>query len=72
MPTKRRKLGPRRINRPIPLWAAQLLAGERPDRRDPETEAGLFAWLIGDPIPGLPPRDSEEARRLIDEVGGDL
>jgi hypothetical protein len=69
MPTKRRKLPPTRINRPMPHWAWQLLNGERPDRRDPETEDGLFGWLIGDAVPGLPPYDSDEGCRLRAAVG---
>lgn len=70
MPTKRRKIRPRRIGRQIPSWATQLLAGEPPDRRDPEVESGTFAWLIGEAIPGLPLYGTPEARRLIERVGG--
>ena len=72
MPTKRRRIGPKRINQPVPLWAQQLLNGERPDRRDPEVEAGTFAWLLGDPVPGLPPYDSDEGASLRERVGGGL
>jgi hypothetical protein len=73
MPTKRRRIGPKRINQPMPMWAWQLLNGERPDRRDPEVEAGMFAWLLGDPIPGLPDYETAEAHRLRDrsEAGSD-
>jgi hypothetical protein len=72
MATKRRKIGPTRINQPVPLWAWQLLHGERPDRRDPEVESGLFGWLLGDPVPGLPPYDSDEGVRLRHGAGGGL
>jgi hypothetical protein len=68
--TKRRKILPRRIGRPIPSWVAQLLAGKQPDRRDSEVEMGLFAWLIGDAIPGLPDHDTIEAEQLIERAGG--
>jgi hypothetical protein len=54
----------------VPAWAQLLLAGERPDRRDPEVEVGLFAWLIGDAVPGLPPYGTPDACRLIEDVGG--
>jgi hypothetical protein len=72
MPTKRRKIGPKRINQPMPLWAWQLLHGERPDRRDPEVESGLFGWLLGDPVPGLPEYSSPEGQWLRERVGGGL
>jgi hypothetical protein len=62
--TKRRKIPPRRINEPAPLWAERLLAGERPDVRDLEVECGMLGWLIGDRVPGLPPYDSAEGARL--------
>jgi hypothetical protein len=70
MATKRRKILPRRIGRPVPPWAERLLAGEQPDRRDPEVESGTFAWLIGEVIPGLPDYDTLEAARLIERAGG--
>jgi hypothetical protein len=70
VPTKRRKIPPRRINEPVPEWAQLLLAGEQPDRRDPEVEVGLFAWLIGDPVAGLPDHDTIEAEQLIARAGG--
>jgi hypothetical protein len=69
MPTKRRKVPPRRIGRPVPAWAQLLLAGERPDRRDPEVEVSMFGWLLGDAIPGLPDYDTPEAARLRDVAG---
>jgi hypothetical protein len=70
MPTKRRKIGPRRIKRPIPFWCAQLLAAQRPDW-GPETEQGLFDWLVGDRDDelGLPPWESAEGQQLRDAVG---
>jgi hypothetical protein len=70
MPTKRRKIPPRRIGRPAPAWAQLLLAGERPDRRDPEVESGMFGWLLGDAVPGLPDYDTLEAAQLIERAGG--
>jgi hypothetical protein len=72
MPTKRRRIGPKRINQAPPHWAWLLLNGERPDRSDPEVEVGLFSWLLGDPIPGLPPYDSDEGAWLRNRVGGQL
>ncbi|MCC2663574.1 MAG: hypothetical protein K0S35_1496 [Geminicoccaceae bacterium] len=69
MPTKRRKVLPRRIGRPVPAWAQLLLAGKRPDRRDPEIEVGMFGWLLGDAVPGLPDYDTPEAARLRDVAG---
>lgn len=70
MPTNRTRRRRPRLDVRIPDWAARLLAGERPDRRDPEVETGAFSWLIGDVIPGLPPYESAEARRLIARAGG--
>jgi hypothetical protein len=72
MATKRRRIGPRRINQPAPLWVQQLLHGIRPDRRDPATELGMFDWLIGDRDDqlGLPPYDSDEGHWLRRRVGG--
>jgi hypothetical protein len=72
MPTKRRRIGPARINQPVPHWAWLLLNGELPDRRDPEVEAGMLGWLIGDQVPGLPDYESPEARELRARVGGEL
>jgi hypothetical protein len=69
MTTKRRKIGPRRINESIPHWAMQLLRGERPDRRDPAVEVGLFGWLLGDPVAGLPEYESDEGCRLRQQAG---
>jgi hypothetical protein len=70
MPTKRRKVPPRRIGRPVPDWAQQLIAGKQPDRRDPDVETGTFDWLLGDAVPGLPDYDTPEADRLIERAGG--
>jgi hypothetical protein len=70
MGTKRRKLPVRRLNEPVPVWALQLLHGIKPDRRDPETEAGMFGWLIGDRVSGLPDYESDEAEWLRRRVGG--
>jgi hypothetical protein len=60
---------PRRIGQPTPAWARLLLMGEQPDCRDPEVEMGVFGWLIGDDVPGLPPYDTPEAARLREAVG---
>jgi hypothetical protein len=70
--TKRRRIGPTRVNRPMPLWAWQLLNGQLPDRNDPEVEAGTLGWLLGDEVPGLPEYSSDEGRQLRDRVGGGL
>jgi hypothetical protein len=70
MATKRRRIPPRKINERTPAWAMQLLAGERPDRNDPEVEAGLFGWLLDDHVPGLPSYSSEAGQKLRDRVGG--
>jgi hypothetical protein len=61
---KRRKIPPRRIAEPVPFWAQQLRAGIEPDRSDPEVEDGLFGWLLGERVPGLPDYDSDRAERL--------
>ena len=67
---KRRKVLPRRIGH-VPDWARQLLAGQQPDRSDPEAEAGLFGWaFLDDQVPGLPPCDLPEGVRLIHRAGG--
>jgi hypothetical protein len=64
MATKRRKIPPRRINEPTPLWAQRLLAGERPER-DSAEDVEFFNWAFcGDPVPGLPPADSPEGYQL--------
>jgi hypothetical protein len=64
MPTKRRKLPPRRINDPVPHWAARLLTGELPGRDGDDWEEFVSWKFFGDPVPGLPDPMSAEGRAL--------
>ena len=64
MPTNRPRRRRPRIDNQIPPWAERLLAGEPPER-DSEEGHSYFGWLyFDDPVPGLPPPDSDEGRAL--------
>jgi hypothetical protein len=65
MATKRRKIGPRLINQPVPPWAVRLVnEGVRP-REGEDGSHEWFGWLYcGDAVPGLPSADSPEGQRL--------
>lgn len=60
MPTKRRKVPPRRIGQDVPVWAQRLIEGELPVYDSPE-HVDLVDWLYFDePVAGLPPARSAE------------
>jgi hypothetical protein len=64
MPTKRRRIPPRRVNQAAPAWAARLMAGELPER-DGDEWSEYVDWLyFGAEIPGLPDPMSYEGRQL--------
>jgi hypothetical protein len=66
VPTKRRKIPPRRIGGAMPEWARRLVeTGEEPPRDGGAVESEYFGWLfLGEPIPGLPPHGSEEWKAI--------
>jgi hypothetical protein len=61
MATKRRKVGPRAINRAVPEWARRLLEhGEEPERGS-DASIAFFGWLfLGEEVGGLPPAETPE------------
>jgi hypothetical protein len=65
--TKRRKIGPRAINRAVPNWVQRLVEhGEEP-LLGSEGEIDLVGWLFwGEPVPGLPPIDTPEGWAIWD------
>jgi hypothetical protein len=61
--TKRRRIAPRIIHRPI--WAQDLLEGVRP-RAGTEAYDGLVGWRhFHDQVAGLPAAYSDEGRALL-------
>jgi hypothetical protein len=64
LPTKRRKIPPKRINELMPAWAERLLAGERPAPGSDDEQAMVGWQYFGDPVSGLPDPMSEEGYRL--------
>jgi hypothetical protein len=69
MPTKRRKIGPRRLA--PPWWVQALRRGEQLDRTDERVRDGLFVWLWGidDAKLRLPEYGSPEGERLRRNAG---
>jgi hypothetical protein len=67
VPTKRRKIVPRRVNGPVPEWAARLLAtGERPEWNTEDHDA-FAGWFLGDEVPGLPDAHSPAGCKLRED-----
>lgn len=67
MPTKRRKIGPRKINRDTPPWAVRFLEdGVTPkEEEDPEGHDQWVGWaFFGESVSGLPDERSPEGQRL--------
>jgi hypothetical protein len=65
MPTKRRKILPKRINQPVPQWAQDLLEGRMP----PNDCDGFVDWyFFGDTVQGLPSALSNEGVDLVAEA----
>ena len=64
MPTKRRRILPKRIGRQVPEWAKQLLAGRLPP--EPADCEGYIGWRwFDEDTPGLPSSTSDEGLALI-------
>jgi hypothetical protein len=60
VPTKRRKIPPKRINEPVPAWAERLPGGKRPQYGTGKHD-DYIGWLyFGDRVPGLPDPMSPE------------
>jgi hypothetical protein len=65
MATKRKKLPPRRVNQPMPAWAARLINDGVAPREGDDGSDEWFGWMFcGDAVPGLPAADSPEGQRL--------
>jgi hypothetical protein len=63
--TKRRRIGPARINRSAAPWVADWLAGISPPTNSAE-DIALCEWTFGwAPVAGLPPRQSPEGCALL-------
>jgi hypothetical protein len=61
MATKRRKIPPTRINRPIPAWAWRLLSEEVEPQAGSDGYDQWFGWAFcGESVPGLPDRLTED------------
>ena len=69
MPTKRRKIPPRRIGGGVPEWAKRLVEhGEEPPTNS-EAEVQYCGWLFWDEvISGLPPSESDEGWRIRSKI----
>jgi hypothetical protein len=66
MPTKRTKIGPRKVNRDVPEWVMRYLEdGTEPEYDTPE-HLQFVEWVFFDePVPGLTDDDLPDHARAV-------
>jgi hypothetical protein len=69
MPTKRRKIPPRRIGGGTPQWARDLVERGVEPPTNSEAEVAYVGWLFFDEsVPGLPPAESDEGWQIRSKI----